>query len=70
MSILKSKPSNRAKTPIDHDMEDIQRRTDKAMESISKRLTEIKKSLISLSNEQDRLENYLEKLRESKTYIK
>ena len=37
---------------------------------ISKRLTEIKKSLISLSNEQDRLENYLEKLRESKTSIK
>ena len=70
MSILKSKPSNRAKTPIDHDMEEIQRRTDKAMESVSNRLTEIKKSLISLSNEQDRLDNYLEQLRESKSLIK
>mgnify|MGYP003122939737 FL=1 len=71
MDLLNRKtPTNRVKTPIDHDVEDIARRTKKAIDDTNIRLDDIRASLIRLSDEQERLEAYRDNLREFKSIMK
>ena len=61
---------NRLKTPIDFDMEYLTTQNAKLLDRAIARRKEIRQTLINLSEEQDILDNQIEKLSDIKTLLK